>query len=440
MGYLYICIHFFRNKNHYMKSFFTLLLTFSFIAAQPAKAADTLRVLFIGNSYTAVNNLPQVFKDMAAAAGQVIITDENTPGGYTFQQHSTNATTLAKISAGNWDYVVLQEQSQYPSFPPEQVAAEVFPYARFLDSFAKAKNPCAQTVFYMTWGRKNGDASNCAFWPPVCTYEGMDSLLRQRYIEMAEDNNAVISPAGAVWRYLRTHAPEIELYSGDESHPAFAGTYAVAAAFYAALLRKDPTDVTYTGSLSASVAAQIRAAAKTVVFDSLNFWRGHVIDPTAGFTVSGAGANYSFTSTAANATDFQWFFGDGASATTEDAAHTYEADGPYEVMFVASHCKVRDTARQTIVVTGTGTGIAQQYRANGITATQQGATLWLNNAGALQDTRVSLFNLTGQKLQSTAWPAHERRLGLDVTPLRTGVYVIVLEQAGGTYTLKVTLR
>ncbi|NDD55938.1 hypothetical protein EBZ39_19080, partial [bacterium] len=117
----------------------------------------------------------------------------STPGGYTFQQHSIDVNTLNYIQQGGWDYVVLQQQSQMPSFPDNDVIANTYPYARFLDSMINEYNDCAETVFYMTWGRQNGDASNCANWPPVCTYQGMDSLLRLRYTNMANDNNAILS-------------------------------------------------------------------------------------------------------------------------------------------------------------------------------------------------------------------------------------------------------
>lgn len=408
------------------------LLALFLSCAFSATAADTLRVLFIGNSYTATHNLPQVFKDMAASTGQVVITDEHTPGGYTFQQHSANATTQNKVSAGNWDYVVLQEQSQYPSFPDGQVATGVFPYARFLDSLAKAKNPCAQTVFYMTWGRKEGDAGNCPGWPPVCTYEGMDSLLRLRYIQMAEANGAVLSPAGAVWRYLRSTTPGIELYAADQSHPAFAGTYAAACAFYAALLRKDPTHITYTGSLSATVAQQIRAAAKTVVYDSLEFWRQYVSDPQAAFTPAGTGSEFSFTNGSVHADNYQWFFGDGAVAAIENPTHTYTANGTYEVMLVASRCQLRDTARQTIVVTG-GTGVGMELQAHEITVVQQGAVLWLQSARPLAaDARVFLYNMAGQQVGQQQWPAAVGRIALDIAALPQGIYTAVLQGKDGS--------
>jgi hypothetical protein len=78
-----------------------------------------------------------MLKDAALSVNDTVIFDGNTPGGYTFQGHSTNATSLSKIMMGDWDYVVLQEQSQMPSFPDQQVASEVFPYAQKLDSIVK---------------------------------------------------------------------------------------------------------------------------------------------------------------------------------------------------------------------------------------------------------------------------------------------------------------
>jgi hypothetical protein len=159
-----------------------------------------------------------------------------------------------------------------PSFPDDQVEVEVFPYAKFLDSVINQYSTCAETVFYRTWGRKIGDASNCATWPPVCTYEGMDSLLHIRYMQMATDNNALVSPVGVVWKYLRTMHPEIELYATDGSHPSAAGSYAAACSFYTVLLRKNPVAITYNFGLTDTVARKIKEATKLLVYDSLSNW------------------------------------------------------------------------------------------------------------------------------------------------------------------------
>ncbi|MFM7015203.1 MAG: DUF4886 domain-containing protein, partial [Bacteroidota bacterium] len=262
--------------------FLLLLLTCNRLFAQQ----QIKKVLFIGNSYTYVNDLPMLLSNVAQSTGDSIIYDSNCIGGYTFQLHSTNATTMQKIAQGNFDFVVLQEQSQLPSFPISQVQSSVYPYAQQLDSLITAANPCTETVFYMTWGRKNGDASNCPNWPPVCTYSGMDSLLRLRYMTMSTNNNAVVSPVGAVWRYIRNNYPNIELYNADESHPSLAGSYAAACTFYSVILRKDPTQISFISTLDSTDALNIRNAVKLVAFDSLSFWNVGNYDLNVNFTYS----------------------------------------------------------------------------------------------------------------------------------------------------------
>ena len=42
------------------------------------------------------------------------------------------STSLAKIASDTWDFVVLQDQSQYPAFSDAQVATDVYPYAEIL--------------------------------------------------------------------------------------------------------------------------------------------------------------------------------------------------------------------------------------------------------------------------------------------------------------------
>lgn len=60
--------------------------------------APSPRILFIGNSYTSVNNLPAIFKQIVNSASLPEPTIEaSTPGGLTLQQHSKRAATVAKI-------------------------------------------------------------------------------------------------------------------------------------------------------------------------------------------------------------------------------------------------------------------------------------------------------------------------------------------------------
>ena len=290
--------------------------------------------------------------NVANSTGDDLIYDSYTPGGYTFMGHSTNATSLNKIAQGNWDFVVLQEQSQLPSFPDSQVQNQVYPYAQQLNNLINQQNPCAETVFYMTWGRKNGDASNCANWPPVCTYTGMDDLLNERYRFMAEQNDAILSPVGAVWRYIRENYPTIELYSGDGSHPSVAGTYAAACSFYATLFRKNPEQITFTAGLTNEVATAIRTAAKVIVFDQLLEWHIGEYDPMANFVIEELGdGQFSLTNTSENATSYLWNFGDGTTSTEANPVHTYTSNGAFTIELTVESCGITVTYSQTVLVT-----------------------------------------------------------------------------------------
>lgn len=338
---------------------FLLILLLSFTATH--LQAKKVRALFLGNSYTDYNNLPELVKQLALSAGDTLEYSKNTPGGYTLQGHSTNSTSLNLIQAGNWDYIVLQEQSQLPSFPDGQVASQVYPYAKKLDSLIKVHNPCAQTLFYMTWGRKNGDASNCANMPVLCTYQGMDSLLQLRYTIMAQDNDASIAPVARVWRSIRENHPGIELYIADESHPSNNGSFAAACTFYAMLFGKDPVATSYNFTLDATDAAIIKNTSKNIVFDSLSFWTRFDDLPVAQFSSSLNGATVSFSNQSVNATQYTWNFGDGNSNNLAAPSHTYSSNGTYIVTLTVQEtdCNVTSTFSDTIQISG-ATSINEQ--------------------------------------------------------------------------------
>lgn len=388
--------------------------------------AQTRRVLFLGNSYTYVNNLPQLLATAAQSVGDSVVFDSNAPGGYTLQQHAADATSRGLIGRGGWDYVVLQEQSQRPAFPLPQVMAGVFPYARQLNSLIRQANPCGQTVFYMTWGYKTGDAGNCAFWPPMCTYAGMDSLLYLRYRMLADSNRALLSPVGAVWRYLRQQHPAINLYDTDDRHPSPAGSYAAACSFYAVVFRKSPQLITFDGNLPAADAALIRAAARAVVFDSLARWHVGAYDPVAGFTPQLlTGNRVTFQNTSTNATAYQWDFGDGQQATTAQPTHPYAAPGTYTVTLTAEKCGQTATTAQAIVVGPNG--LAEPV-VNALVVVPNPASTQLTIHGAEGSAwAYGIHNSLGVNIRTGTLPAGG---SVDIRALPDGIYFLELRANG----------
>jgi len=317
--------------------------------------AQQKSVLFIGNSYTTVNDLPQLTKDLALSLGDTLIIDSNTPGGTTFNGHINNTTTMSKIAQGTWDYVILQAQSQEPSFPPAQVTVDTYPFAEQLVNAVRNANDCTIPMFYMTWGRQNGDQTNCANYTPLCTYEGMQARLRESYLEMGDDNNAEVSPVGAAWKYARDNYPGFTMYSIDGSHPSIYGSYLAACVHYTAMYKKSPVGASFITNLPAGDAAILQQIAKDVVLDSLDTWGIGRADVVAGFATNESSLTLNTVNQSVNATDLFWYWGDGTTNSSQgDTTHNYTTSGSYTVSLVADNGCTSDSITASVSLSNVG--------------------------------------------------------------------------------------
>lgn len=259
-------------KNRKLSQGWLLIAAFILQSIAQAQAPKLKKVLFIGNSYTAVNDLPNWVRSVAESAGDTFEVVSIAPGGTTFSMHTNNPQVTSELASGNYDAVILQEQSQLPSFPQSQVESDCFPYAKALVDAARAGKPCIKVVFYMTWGRENGDAQNCASWPPVCKFGGMNELLRQRYVQMAKDNGCDVAPVGSVWREVRNKT-SLGLYQGDGSHPSTAGTHLAALTLYRALTNKTLSTDYFSGPIAPADHKAIIDQVNFICGDSASLWQ-----------------------------------------------------------------------------------------------------------------------------------------------------------------------
>lgn len=340
-----------------MKSNYTNLVSAALLLFLSFSATATKRkVLFIGNSYTYTNNMPGMLQAFATAKGDTLVYDESDPGGYTFEEHCVYAPTIAKIFSQQWDVVVLQDQSQEPAFPPDQVDTQVYPYAHRLDSMIHANDSCTQTMFMMTWGHADGDPDNCGFYPVICTYAGMQQRLRESYLQMTQDNNAVVAPVGAAWKVVRDSFPSLWLYMADSVHPIVPGSYLETSVLYGSIFHKRALGCTYLDGLSTSDAQTLQRIADKVTIDSLSQWQQYGHYPYAGFTKSVATHTATFTNHDPVTSHFEWSFGDGASDTAANPVHTYIASGTYTVAHTTFTNCFTETQTDTIRI-GTGTEV-----------------------------------------------------------------------------------
>ena len=225
---------------------------------------DTTRILFIGNSYTYVNDLPTLFKELSASGGKNVITDISAPGGYTLEGHFSLPETIDKINSGGWKFVVLQEQSQYPVIEYYR-ANSMYPFAAKLDSMIKVNG--SETMLFMTWGRKSG-GQQCigSYCSPVFTdYYHMQDSLQTAYESLTQQLGAKLSPVGLAWKRALLQQPGIELWDADGSHPSLKGSYLAACMFYAAVFGESPVGLKYFGGLDSTAALFLQQIAGSFV-------------------------------------------------------------------------------------------------------------------------------------------------------------------------------
>jgi hypothetical protein len=195
-------------------------------AAEQTPASAPRRVLFIGNSYTSQIR-PCLLRMLATRSCDQSAFEFITPGGATLGQQWDNESTRERVKNGNWDFVVLQEQSQTPALPGPDGEA----FQTSVDRFARLiRSVGAEPVLYMTWGRRDGDERNREIFPD---YDVMQRKLSAACRDAAKRNGITLAPVGQAWSIVRTKDGALgeRLYKKDGSHPSAAGAFLASCVF-----------------------------------------------------------------------------------------------------------------------------------------------------------------------------------------------------------------
>jgi hypothetical protein len=216
-----------------------------------------LRILFIGNSYTYVNDLPGMLTQIAATAGgpPTITTSEVVQAGAALSDHWANGVAQAAILDGGWTQVVLQGQSMEPL---AQSSSYFLTYAEmFGDLIVDAG---AQPTLFVTWARAAGDSLYSSQQDGLVCPRQMQDELDTAYAKVARRwPQSILACAGEAFQRSLARYPRIALQQSDLSHPTVAGTYLAASTFYVALTGKPvPPQSTVLSGLSAEDAASLR--------------------------------------------------------------------------------------------------------------------------------------------------------------------------------------
>lgn len=218
----------------------------------PFVGTPCVRVLFLGNSYIYVNDLPAVFAQVARSAGKNVETGMVASGGETLAQHAASDESLGAIRDSRWQFVVLQEQSEIPSIDALR-QGEMYPAARSLAEVIRAAG--ATPVLLETWAHRDG-------WPDYrLDFAAMQAGIDQGYLALAGELGVGVATAGEAWQTALSQEPAVALWQADGSHPSQAGTYLAAYVLYARIFNASPVGIGDTAGLSGGVAHALQVIA-----------------------------------------------------------------------------------------------------------------------------------------------------------------------------------
>ena len=240
-----------------------------------------------GNSYVSTQGLETILHNMFNVTGESNNSQALTGGGMRFIEHwpkvNTSGdswnTTLRDANI-DWDYVVLQDQSQTPGYDrtsPTWIASK----NGAVNISEAIEDEGSEAMLMMTWGRRNGDSSN----PLIYTnFTMMQDRLESGYIDYRDNmstptRDVWIAPVGLAYKHIHDGInltgidPTLSgntffnLYTADGSHPSLSGSYLAACVLYATMIGESPVGSNDTVALSSSLKLELQQAAAATVFN-----------------------------------------------------------------------------------------------------------------------------------------------------------------------------
>ncbi|MBT8397356.1 MAG: SGNH/GDSL hydrolase family protein [Gemmatimonadetes bacterium] len=183
----------------------------------PLPDAD-LRVLFIGNSLTYTNRLPDMVKTIAEATGHTMAVGMVALPNVSLEDHWLNGIeqTILSVKA---DVVVMQ---QGPSSLPQN--------QEYLRAWTEILADPIRAA--------GGEPALCMVWPDITRVDAFGAVY-QSYLGAANAVNGILIPAGLAWVHSWELDPELQLYGSDGFHPSDLGTAVAALTIFRVLFNED---------------------------------------------------------------------------------------------------------------------------------------------------------------------------------------------------------
>ena len=222
-------------------------------APTPQLIGEGRPVLFIGNSYTYVNDLPGIVQALAdSAGGEKLAVATLAEPDFALVDHLAVGVAQREIAKGGWAFVVLQQG-------PSSVEAN-------RDTLRQA------TRTFATLLGQSGKVALFSAWPTVGRRVDFPRAI-ESYRLAAADVNGVFLPVASSWLAAWEKNASLGLYAFDGLHASPVGSYLAALVIYGRLLNRPVIGLPAvlrlrsgaTITIDAAVARTVQEAAQQVL-------------------------------------------------------------------------------------------------------------------------------------------------------------------------------
>lgn len=212
------------------------IIMYNFNITEESRGDAVINILFVGNSFTFYNDMPNTVEKMGLSNGYTGLNVEHvTFGGTTLEKFATPTTEeskafVEKMNETKWDYVILQDHSSRPYTNPTSFHNSV----RVLSDYIKERG--SQIILYSTWAYRDGSLKLA---DTGLSYKDYYDVLTTEYSVAAKVNNIKIAHVGTAFYDLYISNPNINILRDDDFHPNNSGSYLAAYVFYTMIFGED---------------------------------------------------------------------------------------------------------------------------------------------------------------------------------------------------------
>lgn len=386
---------------------------------------EELNALFIGNSITYFNDMPNLVQGIALSKGQNLNYLSHTPGGTGFVDHVNNQNLFEIIRNNHFDIVVMQPgtgESAGVSNPTYLTAQRGL---TILDSIKKYSACVEAYIYEIPYGVTNQS--------DYATYFALQSMIEDSITRIADLMQLPIIPAGECqFAYYQQHQDLLLNNTYGDVHPSYNGSYLVASCMYASIFKDSITGTSFSPNISSENLNLFDQIVDSVVFQYIDLWRLNAYNLTSNFSFEQNGSQIQFLNLSQNYDSVSWDFGDNQTSNEINPSHSYNTNNIYNVTLTIYKGICTEQFSQTINIQSAGSFEENNSNHFEIYPNPTKDFVHLKSIDFENCNEIKVFSIDGKLEKSTPF-----KNVVTLEGLASGVYYIQLSSEGKNFMKKI---